>query len=139
MKNTFWILVTGIGLTLFSCSKEEVKQEDLALQTAKAYFDQLIAGDTNAFLEGTLKGDTLPEDYKSQLALNIRMFAEKLQKAHNGISEVKAVRATCDTIGTNPDSLIITARSFLVICYKDSTREEVVVPMVRKNNIWYMQ
>lgn len=143
MKSILKILPVSAALLcavlIASCSKDGVNQADLALQTAKAYYDQLTAGDIDAFLDGTLKGDTVPEDYKAQLRLNVQMFVEQQQKAHNGLSSVQAVRATCDTIRINPDSLLVTAESILVLCYGDSTREEVVVPMIRKNDIWYMR
>lgn len=132
-------LAFPLALALSSCSKDEIKQEDIALQTAKAYYDQLAAGNVDAFVEGTLKGDTLPEDYVEQLKLNIQMYVEKQQKTHNGISEVKAVRATCDTVKTSNNAQLVRAQSILLLCFKDSTREEIAVPMVKKNDIWYMQ
>ena len=49
MKKAFYIftIMSTISLTLFSsCSnKDGMKQEDVALQTAKAYYDQLVNGD----------------------------------------------------------------------------------------------
>ena len=144
MKNFLSILASiimplSLLVSISSCTSENIKQEDIALQTAKAHYDQLIAGQTQSFLEGTLKGDALPEDYKEQLLLNLQMYIETQQKIHGGFSEVIAVRATCDTTTINPDSLLITAQSTLMLCFKDSTKEEIVVPMVRSNNTWYMQ
>lgn len=124
------LLGLGFMFGLFTSCSKEVKQEDIALQTAKAYYDQLIAGDVNSFVEGTLKGDTLPEDYKAQLLLNAQMYVEKQQKEHKGINRVEPVRATCDSLS---------AKAFLTICFNDSTREEIVVPMIRKGDLWYMR
>lgn len=128
-----------LSVVLFSCKPDEARPEDVALQTAKAYYEQLLSGDVQSFLEGTLKGDTVPGDYKSQMLLNMQMYLEQQGKAHQGIAAVKASRATCDTARYANDPLHITAQSFLVICYNDSTCEEVVVPMVKKGGIWYMQ
>ena len=120
MKKAFYIftIMSTISLTLFSsCSnKDGMKQEDVALQTAKAYYDQLVNGDYATFVDGTLQNDSIPEDYKAQLILNMQMYIEQPN-----------------------DSIIMTAQAFLALCFKDSMREEIVVPMVKKNDIWYLR
>ena len=120
------------AMLLASCGKEEVKPEDIALQAAKAYYDQLLAGDYNAFVEGSLKGDSVPPAYKRQLVLNMQMFIERQNNEHKGIVSVKPMRAVADTAHH-------AAEAFLSITFADSVREEVVVPMVEKNGVWYMQ
>ena len=138
MKKVFHIftiiLTFAISLTsLTSCSKkDDMKQEDVALQTAKEYYDQLINGDYTTFVDGTLQNDSIPADYKSQLVLNMQMYIEQMNKAHQGITKVEALRATCDSVKVSKDSTVVTAQAFLAICFKDSTREEFVVPMVKK-------
>lgn len=143
MKKAFYIftIMSTISLTLFSsCSnKDGMKQEDVALQTAKAYYDQLVNGDYATFVDGTLQNDSIPEDYKAQLILNMQMYIEQQNKAHQGIARVEALRATCDSVKLPNDSIIITAQAFLALCFKDSMREEIVVPMVKKNDIWYLR
>ena len=143
MKKAFYIftIMSTISLTLFSsCSnKDGMKQEDVALQTAKAYYDQLVNGDYATFVDGTLQNDSIPEDYKAQLILNMQMYIEQQNKAHQGITRVEALRATCDSVKLPNDSTIITAQAFLALCFKDSMREEIVVPMVKKNDIWYLR
>ena len=127
------ILIFVFGAVLLaSCKKEEVKPEDIALQAAKVYYDQLIAGDYDSFVEGTLKGDSVPPAYKQQLVLNMQMFMERQKIEHKGIASVMPVRAVADTAAH-------TAESFLSITYADSTREEIVVPMVERKGVWYMR
>lgn len=116
-----------------------MKQEDVALQTAKAYYDQLANGDYATFVDGTLQNDSIPEDYKAQLILNMQMYIEQQNKAHQGIARVEALRATCDSVKLPNDSTIMTAQAFLALCFKDSMREEIVVPMIKKNDIWYLR
>lgn len=129
-------------LLLFSACSEEVKQEDIALQAAKVYYEQLLQGDYNAFVEGSLQGDTVPAAYKSQLLLNAQMYIEQQNEAHKGIKTIEPLRAACDTMHVtiaNKDSMIVTANAFLALTYADSTREEIVVPMINKNSIWYLK
>ena len=112
-------------LLLCGC-KKEVSREEMALQSAKAYYDQLLHGDCESFLAGQLHGDTVPEDYREQMLLNVQMYREQQSKEHGGLTEVEALRAKGDT-------------AYLSLHYADSTREEIVVPMMERNNTWYMR
>ena len=120
------------GLLAASCSKEEVKPEDVALQAAKAYYDQLLQGDYAAYVDGTLKGDSVPPAYRRQLTLNMQMYMERQNAEYKGIIKVEALRAT-------PDTALHTVNAFLFVTYADSTKEEIVVPMVEKNGVWYLR
>lgn len=125
----------GLGgvclLLLFACSKE-IKPEEVALQAAKTYYDQLLHGDYDAFVAGHLHGDSVPEAYRRQLVLNMKMFMEQQKTEHSGIDSVSPRRAEVDTTAH-------TANAFIILCYSDSTREEVVVPLIEKNGIWYLR
>ena len=123
-------------LCLLSCSKTAENHEaDIALQTAKAYYDQLLAGDYNAFVEGSLHGDSVPADYKEQLILNAKMFIEQQNDEHQGIEKIEANRASCDSTKSEQ----VNAVTFLTVFYKDGSKEEISVPMIRKGTIWYLR
>ncbi len=126
------LALTLCTLLTASCKKEEIKPEDVALQAAKAYYDQLLQGDYDAYLEGMLKGDSVAPDYRSQLKLNMQMYIERQKAEHKGISKVTALRATSDTV-------LHTVNAFLALAYADSTEEEIIVPMVEKNGVWYLK
>lgn len=131
MKKTF-ILLSLLSL-LAGCRKEaEVKPEDVALQAAKVYYDQLLGGDYDSFVDGMNMNDTVVPAYREQLITNMKMFIGQQEKEHKGIDQVKTIRAVADSV-TN------TVEAFLLFCYKDSTKEQVVVPMVEKNGIWMMK
>lgn len=130
-----------------ACSSE-VSQEQRAMTTAQKYYEQLVAGDYNSFVEGSLMGqDSVPESYKSQMLLNARMFVERIQKEHNGIKSVKALRAKVDTIWAGVKSASgdpaaikeVVAQAYLSLGFADSSKEEIVVPMILKNDIWYLR
>ena len=118
-----------LALTLTACSKHK---GEVAAETAKAYYDQLIQGDYNAFVEGELKGDSVPTTYRKQLTLNAKMYMENQTRSHQGISSVEVVRGDYDSDAE-------TANAFLNITYGDDTREEICVPMVEKDGTWYMR
>ena len=143
MKCSF-IHIVAVVLALMAC-RHEPAPEELALQAAKVYYEQLVSGDCESFVEGTLLGDTIAPTYKEQLVLNMKMYLEQ-QQEHGGISAVEALRAKCDTITLKgiknhegQDSTIRVADAFLTLQYADSTREEIVVPMIEKGAIWYMR
>lgn len=46
---------------------EEPNPDDLALQAAKGYYDELLAGNYEAFLNGKATADSMPQNYRSQM------------------------------------------------------------------------
>ena len=134
-----------ISFMIMAACSSEVSQEKRALTTAQKYYEQLVAGDYNSFVEGSLMGqDSVPEVYKSQMLLNAQMFMERMQTEHRGIKSVKPLRATVDTIklrvANEPEAVKeIVAQAYLSLGFADSTKEEIVVPMVLKNDIWYIR
>ena len=136
MRRIREILVT-LGFLVFlmiligACSSPT--REELASLAAKGYYDHLIHGEYEQFLEGKdLLTTSDDADYRSQLLDNYSQFMEVLQSAHGGIRDVRIVRA-------KTDSLQSYTNVFLTLCFGDSTNEEVVVPMVEKEGRWRMR
>ena len=122
---------------LASCSSPT--SEELASLAAKGYYDHLIHGEYEQFYEGldhrTLSdGTTLSTDsaYRSQMLDNLRQFMAQQEQAHRGVLEVRVSNATTDTVQQ-------LTNVFLVLCFADSTNEEIVVPMVERNGAWRMK
>ena len=138
------IVLLGVVIYLIgvaACSSK-VNQEERAMTTAQKYYEQLVAGNYEGFVEGTMiSQDTLPADYKEQLVLNAKMYVERMQNEHQGIRSVKALRAQVDTLKAhNSDKIeVITARAFVALGFADSTKEEILVPMVLKDDVWYLR
>lgn len=104
----------------------------LAGQAAKVYYEQLLKGDYDSFVDGRCQLDSIPQSYRRQLIANAKMFIGQQDKEHKGIKSVKVSDSKADTIKH-------VANAFLVFTYGDSTKESVVVPMVEKNGVWYMR
>ena len=113
-----------------SCSSPS--KEELASLAAKGYYQHLIEGDIEHFLEGRMMADSLPADYRSQLIDGYSQFLAQQVKARGGINEVRVSRAFTDSTQQYTSVL-------LTLCYGDSTSEEVVVPMVEHNGRWMMK
>lgn len=107
-------------------------REELASLAAKGYYQHLIEGDFDHFLEGRVMADSLPDDYRSQLIDGYSQFLAQQVKARGGINEVRISRAFTDSTQQYTSVL-------LMLCYGDSTTEEVVVPMVEHNGRWMMK
>ena len=118
------LLVTACG----SPSKEE-----LASLAAKGYYDHLIHGEYEQFYEGMdQRVYTSQADYRSQMLDNLRQFMARQEQEHRGILEVRVSNAVTDTTQQ-------LTNVFLVLCFGDSTNEEVVVPMVERQGAWRMK
>ena len=98
-------------------------REELASLAAQGYYDHLIRGEYEAFLEGRCGADSLPDDYRSQLLDGYKQFMSRQDSVHQGVREVRVMRAVADTLQPQVDV-------FLVVCFGDSVNEEIVVPMV---------
>lgn len=103
-----------------------------AANAAKDYYDQLIKEKYDAFVDGMNMPERIPDSYRQQLEDNTRMFVDELQKAHGGLREVRVVNCVNDSID-------VSAHAFLMLCFGDSTIEEVVVPMVKRDGRWLMK
>ena len=118
------LLVTACG----GASKEE-----LASLAAKGYYDHLIHGEYEQFYEGMDQREfTSQADYRSQMLENLRQFMARQEQEHRGILEVRVSNAVTDTTQQ-------LTNVFLVLCFGDSTNEEVVVPMVERQGAWRMK
>ena len=116
---------------LAACSSQPTKEE-LAGLAAKGYYQHLVAGEYEQFVEGRLMADSLPADYRSQLIEGYKQFVAQQLEARKGIQEVTVSRAYTDSLADYTNVL-------LMLCYGDSTTEEVVVPMVEHNGRWRMK
>ena len=132
MKKCFFFLLIVLGSVL-SCKQEAPCAEDAVMQQAQQYYQSLLKGEYDAFLSGIDGADSLPADYREQLMANTCQFVDVQQQQRGGMVSVEAIRAVIDSTATTH------ADAFLLICFGDSTREEVVVPMVERQGKWLMR
>ncbi len=97
---------------------------------AEAYYGHLVKGDYAKFVDGMAHRDSMTEAYHSQLVDLAAHFAAREKESRGGL---QAVRSVSDTVAGD------VALVFLEFSYADSTREEVMVPMVRCGKVWKMQ
>mgnify|MGYP006873135541 CR=1 FL=1 len=127
MKKLFYLAFLVLGVACSSPTKEQQ-----AAWAAEGYYRHLAAGEFEQFLAGRTGGDSLPAAYREQLLAGCRQFLFQQQKVHQGISEVSVTNARTDTLAGYTSV-------FLLLCFGDSTQEEIVVPMVEHDGRWLMK
>ena len=130
MRRLVYLVLLVFLVQWAACSSPT--KEELASLAAKGYYQHLIEGDFDHFLEGRVMADSLPDDYRSQLIDGYSQFLAQQVKARGGINEVRISRAFTDITQQYTSVL-------LMLCYVDSTSEEVVVPMVERDGRWMMK
>lgn len=117
-------------LALCACSSPT--PEEMASLAAKGYYEHLVNGQYDEFLDGKAGSDSLPDAYRQQLLSGYKQFVSQQNILHNGINEIRVVNA-------RRDSILNYTNVFLMLCFGDSTNEQVSVPMIEHNGIWRMK
>ena len=125
-------LVYLILIVIVVACSTGVSREEQAALAANGYYTHLVQGEYEQFIEGRLMADSLPADYRSQLIEGYKQFVAQQMEARKGIQEVSVSRAYTDSLAGYTNVL-------LMLCYGDSTTEEVVVPMVERDGRWMMK
>ncbi len=125
------IIMFAICLLVAAC-KKEINHEEIAANAAQQYYSYLMNGDYEAFVDGTYRADTIRPAYRQQLLDNMKMFVAQQQEEHQGIKSFTVKRVELD-------SLITKADVFLILTYGDSCKEEVLLPMVQHEGLWYLR
>lgn len=130
-------LVVSLSLAvigaLVSCKEKKGPQEgEIAARTAKIYYDHLLKGQYEQFLEGKNLPNKVPENYRKQMIEVYKVFVSRQDSLHQGVDSVTINDAKYSAKHQ-------TANVFLTLHFGDATHEEVLVPMVRKQGTWYMR
>ena len=126
----YLLFIVLVFLALCACSSPT--PEEMASLAAKGYYEHLLKGEYDKFLEGKAGSDSLPEAYRRQLLAGYKQFLSQQNSLHNGINEIRVINARRDTI-------LNYTNVFLMLCFGDSTNEQVSVPMIEHNGSWRMK
>lgn len=119
-------------MSLFSCKEKAPDPGYYAGIAAKGYYDLLLEGKYDEFVAGQNMPHRIPEGYRQQLVLNAKMFVEQQKDEHRGMKDFQILDAKADTAHHVADV-------YLTVTYGDSTKEQIVVPMVEVENKWKMR
>lgn len=130
MKNFSISLLIVVVISFVSCTKQ--KTEDLAAKAAKEYYENLINGKYDLYVDGTANTYNIPKEYREQLITNVKQFAAVQKEERGAIKNVRVVNSTYNKKKNVADV-------YMVVCYADSASEEIVVPMIEKKGKWLMR
>lgn len=130
MRKFLFLIIAALAVCS-ACTTQPATEEVVAA-CAREYYDQLVKGNYEAFVDGTFREDSIPPSYREQLIANAKMFMAQQKAEHQGIHAI-------ETNGAKVDMAHHVANVFLTLTYADSTREEIVVPMVCHDKVWYMR
>lgn len=130
MKKILFFLLSV--MLLFSCKEKTPDPGYYAGIAAKGYYDMLLEGRYDEFVEGQNMPHRIPEGYRQQLVLNAKMFVEQQKNEHRGMKAFQILDAKADTAYHIADV-------YLSVTYGDSTKEQIVVPMVEVEKKWKMR
>jgi hypothetical protein len=119
-------------LLLCGCSQQDQSSEEQAGIAAKEYYDRLLAGDIDGFLKGKADMDSVPADYRSQMYAACEQYKKELDETHGGVAAITVSNA-------RTDSTQQMMQAFLLLNFKDSTKEEIIVPMVQRGDVWMLR
>ena len=128
MKQLLFVVLVFLAL----CACSSPTPEEMASLAAKGYYEHLLKGEYEQFLEGKAGSDSLPEAYRAQLIAGYKQFVAQQNSLHDGIHDIRVVNARRDT-------LLNYTNVFLMFCFGDSTNEQVSVPMIEHNGSWRMR
>jgi len=128
------IVVMGLTALTLVAACHEVSPEQQAAEAAQGYYQRLLDGYPDGFLEGKATYAEMPEDYRKQLLEAGKQYLEDMQQRHDGLRAV----AISPNVGRMDSTLQLTY-AFLLLSYGDSTQEEVAVPMVQVKGSWKMR
>ena len=132
MRRLLYAIIVVAVTAIMGCSKNAPVDNQAAAYFAKGYYERLIEGNYEGYVDALNYPDSIPPSYRSQLVQNARIFTERQKGLHGGWIAVEV--AGCDV-----DKQSSTAVATLSLCYADSTREKVVVPMVEREGRWYLR
>ena len=130
MMKHFWVyLCVCAGASLWmACSHKDDGEQ--ARRAAMSYYECLIDGRYEEYVNGIAYSDSMTGVYRSQMVDLVAQFAAREEKERGGIISVQALG---DTVSGDVASV------FLEVLFGDSTHEEVTMPMVKCGGEWKMQ
>jgi hypothetical protein len=134
MRHIIYLITTLCCLALASCGNKasELKPDELAARAAKLYYENLLHGKCEAYIDGFYRPDSIPESYREQLIVSAKQYVGQMKKDHQGLVSVEAVDARTDTAKH-------VGEAYLLLGFGDKTKEEVVVPLVLHDGCWMLR
>lgn len=124
------------SILLFACASkpdsEKITAEQEAMEACRNYYEALYNGNYEKFLDGRVNADAMPESFRQGMIDNLMQHVKKTQQTHRGVETIDEKTAEMDTT-------LHVMMVYLLVNYGDTTKEEIVVPMVESDGEWKMK
>ncbi len=138
------LLAFSIGLLSLCCwvSCSSQTPEEQAAQAALSYYQRLMEGYPDGLQAAKSDNDSLPADYREQRQRIFQQYTHDIEQKHGGLQAVSlsqnaARRDSFRIAGEDQWQQVVYA--FLLLQFRDSTQEEIVVPMVQREGEWVLK
>ena len=134
MRHIIYLITTLCCLALASCGNKasDVSPDEMASRAAKLYYENLLHGKCEAYVDGFYRPDSIPASYREQLIVSAKQYVGQMKKDHQSLVSVEAVGARTDTAKH-------VGEAYLLLGFGDKTKEEIVVPLVLHNGNWMLR
>jgi len=138
------LIAFSIGLMAFTCwvsCSNKLSPEEQAAQAALSYYNRILEGFPDGLQAAKADDGSLPDDYRKQRHLTYHQFVNDIQRQHGGLQSISISPnvARRDSIKAKDGQWQHVTYAFLLFTFRDSTQEEIVVPMVHQNGEWLLK
>lgn len=127
------VAAAAVMLSLSACGEKAAKPDTAAADAAKEIYDSLNNGGYEYFTDMTYRPERIPDTYREQLVANSKMYLAMIKEEHKGLDSVTV--SSCKYANKEKTA----AEAYLLLCFSDSAKEEIVVPMVKNGDKWMMK
>lgn len=129
--------IVAITICLAACSGAKAEEEHdphvLLEADVEAMYDNYIRGDYAAYVSQMESLDDKPESYRKQMADLMKQRHRQQEEDHNGGP------MACRVKDLKIDHTEQYCEAYVVVNYKDSTEEEILLPLVFKGGKWRLK
>lgn len=131
MKHKLFLL--GAAILFLSCSEKPQRDFHGEMQAAaEQYYNLLMDGRYEDFVDGLYSPDSLPEDYRSQLVDAVAQYRVNETQRRGGLEGFQVLG---DSLAPDSCSGFVTIQ----LLFGDKSTEEIILPLVDDQGVWKMK
>lgn len=126
-------LMISLGACRGAKAEEERDSHTLLETDVEAMYNHYIQGEYAVYVDQMESLDDKPESYRKQMADLMKQRHRQQEEDHNGGP------ASCRVKDLKIDSDGRYCEAYIVVNFKDSTEEEILLPLVLRNDKWRLK
>ncbi len=133
------LICLTLTLLLIACASKT--PEEQATEAALNYYQSLLDGKADGLQAAKVTDDSICAEYQGQLGKVYQHYIDDMQRLHQGLKAVRISdnQARRDSIQQKDGHWEQVIYAFLILSFNDSTEEQISVPMVQRQEEWYIK